>query len=124
MDTVLWIAQILLALIFLLVGGAKLLLPKPTGNIPKPMAYTEDFTQTQLRIIGLLEVLGALGIILPAATGILPWLTPLAAVGLTLVMVGAALTHVRRKEPIIPNVVLGAIAVFVVVGRAFIEPIV
>jgi hypothetical protein len=70
-------------------------------------------------LIGLLEVLGATGLILPAVTGILPGLTPLAALGLALTMIGAMLTHLRRKElPMIAvNFVLLALAAFVVYGR-------
>lgn len=65
-----------------------------------------------------------MGLILPAATGSLPWLTPLAAVGLALTMVGAAIAHLRRGEysHIIVNVVLFGLAVFVAYGRFVVEP--
>jgi hypothetical protein len=61
------------------------------------------------------ELLAAIGLVLPAATGILPWLTPLAAAGLALVMLLAAITHLRRKEPraVVVNAVLFALSAFV-----------
>jgi hypothetical protein len=66
--------------------------------------------------------LGAVGVVLPALTGILPWLTPIAATGLVLTMIGAALTHLRRGEypNIIANMVLLTLAVVVVFGRFFV----
>ena len=77
-----------------------------------------------VRVIGALEVLGAIGIVLPALSGILPRLTPLAALGLVLTMIGAALTHLRRKEHggIAVNAVLLILAAFVAYGRFFVLP--
>jgi hypothetical protein len=79
----------------------------------------EDFSATTVRVIGVVELLGAIGLILPAATGIAPVLTPIAATGLALTMVLAAATHIRRKEPsgVAFNAVLFALAVFVAWGR-------
>jgi DoxX-like family len=78
-----------------------------------------------MRVIGLLEIAGAIGVVAPAATGILPWLTPVAAAGLALIMMSAAIFHARRGEmqAIISNVVLFAVAAFVFVGRSFVEPL-
>jgi uncharacterized membrane protein len=59
----------------------------------------EDFSPVTVRFVGTVELLGAVGLVLPAATGVLPVLTPLAATGLAVTMVLAAATHVRRKEP-------------------------
>jgi hypothetical protein len=117
-NVALWIVQILLAFAFLFAGGAKLAQPRE-ALAQRGMAYVEDFTATQVKLIGALEVLGALGVILPFATGIAPVLTPIAAVGLALQMVGAIVVHVRRGEsaPIAANAVLCALAVFVAVGR-------
>jgi hypothetical protein len=72
-----------------------------------------------------LEILGAIGLILPGLLGILPWLTPLAAVGLALVQVGAGITHIRRGENsyLVMNFILFALAVFVAYGRFFVEPL-
>ncbi len=123
MNTALWIAQILLAIAFLLSGSMKAFRPK--ADMEKNMAWVNDFSQTNLRLIGILEVLGALGLILPAVTGILPILTPLAASGLALIMVGAMITHLRRGEfsAIIANLVLFALAVFVAYGRFVLVPL-
>lgn len=117
MNTALWILQILLAVVFLMTGLMKWM--RPQEEIAKQMAWAQDFSQGQIRGIGLLELLGALGLILPALTGILPVLTPLAAAGLALVMVGAAITHIRRQElgMVVFNAVLFLMAVFVAYGR-------
>src|SRR3712207_6384671 len=95
MGIALWVIQVLLAVAFLVSGAMKLSQPKE--KLLKNMAWVEDFSQPTVRIIGALEVLGAIGIVLPALTGILPWLTPLAALGLVLTMIGAAFTHLRRE---------------------------
>ena len=96
MGIALWVVQVLLAAAFLVSGATKLSQPKE--KLLKYMAWVEDFSQPTVRNIGALEVLGAIGIVLPALTGILPWLTPLAALGLVLTMIGAALTHLRRAR--------------------------
>ena len=90
------------------------------------MEWVGDFTSGQIRGIGILEILGAFGLILPALTGILFWLTPVAAVGLALVMIGAIFTHLRRQEiPMIAgNLILMALALLVAYGHLFIAPIV
>jgi len=98
MDVVVWIFQFLLAGLFGMLGSLKVIQPKEKALEMPNMGWVNDFSQTQLRIIGGLEVLGAIGLILPKLTNILPFLTPLAAVGLMLTMVGAMLTHLRRKE--------------------------
>jgi uncharacterized membrane protein YphA (DoxX/SURF4 family) len=117
MNIFLWIVQIFLAAAFAMAGIVKTTQPKEKlqGMLP----WVEDFTANQVRAIGVIEFLAALGLILPAVTGIAPILTPLAAVGLAITMVGAAATHARRKEPsaIAVNVALFALAVFVAWGR-------
>ena len=119
MGIALWVAQVLLAVAFLGAGATKLMQPKE--KLAKNMGWVEDFSQPTVRIIGALEVLGAIGVVLPALTGILPWLTPLAALGLVLLMIGAALTHLRRTEYgyIAMNVVLLVLAAFVAYGQFF-----
>ncbi|MCT9930613.1 DoxX family protein [Planotetraspora sp. A-T 1434] len=119
MNVVLWILQGLLALVFLAAGAGKLAQPKEKLAANPNMAWTEDFSQPTIKTIGALEVLAAIGLILPGLTGIAPVLTPLAAVGAVLLMVGAAITHGRRKEtqPIVINVVLLIVAVVVAWGR-------
>lgn len=117
MNTALWIVQGVLAVAFLMAGFLKL--TKSREALETNMAYVEDLTDQQLTVNGVVEVLGGLGLVLPAATGILPILTPLAATGLVIVMVLAAALHVQRDElPLIAiNVVLGGLAAFVAWGR-------
>src|SRR5260370_37764084 len=100
-------------------------LTQPREKLVERMAWVNDFSPNTIRLIGSLEVLGALGVILPALTGILPWLTPVAAGGLVLVMVGAMLTHIRRHEytALGTNVILLLLAVVVVYGRFVAVPI-
>lgn len=126
MNITLWIVQGLLALLFLMAGGMKMMQPKDQilEKMGERMGWMEDFSQNTIRGIGLLEVLGALGLILPPLTGILPILAPLAAVGLVLTMIGAAMTHLRRGEmqSIAPNAILLLLALFVVYGRFITVP--
>ena len=122
MSIALWVVQVLLAAAFLVSGATKLSQPKE--KLVKSMTWVEDFSQRTVRIIGALEVMGAIGVVLPALTGIVPWLTPLAALGLVLLMLGAVLTHLRRTEYgyITMNAVLLILAAFVVWGRFFVLP--
>ncbi len=120
MNTFLWIVQGMLAAVFMMTGIMKLVQKKEA--MADKMGFVEDFSQIQVNGIGVLELMGAMGVILPWATGILPWLTPLAAVGLALTMVVAFLTHLRRKELIpmgIVNIVLFSMAIFIAYGRFF-----
>ncbi|TMR90423.1 DoxX family protein [Nonomuraea basaltis] len=118
MNVALWVVAALLALAFLAAGAMKLAQPKEK-LAASGMGWTEDFSSGAVKGIGALEVLGALGLILPAVTGIAPVLTPLAALGLALVMAGAAITHARRKETqmIAINAVLLILAAVVAWGR-------
>ena len=113
MNTVLWILQIVLAAAFALAGIGKLTQPKE--KLQDRMGWVEDYSQRTIRMIGALEVLAAIGLILPAATGILPWLTPLAALGLVVIMLLAIPVHLRRHETqnVVVNVVLALLAAFV-----------
>ena len=118
MNLALWIVAIVLAAVFAASGLMKLLVPKEK-LVNVGQGWAQDFSATSIRLIGVAEVLGAAGLILPAVTHIAPILVPLAAIGLVLVMVGAAVVHARRKETmnIAVNVVLLALAVFVAWGR-------
>lgn len=118
MNIALWIAAGLLAFAFTGAGLLKLLTPKDQ-LVAKGQAWAQDFPPAAVKAIGALEVLGAVGLVLPAALGIATVLTPLAAAGLAVLMLGAAATHTRRKEfpALAPNLVLIALAVFVAVGR-------
>jgi uncharacterized membrane protein YphA (DoxX/SURF4 family) len=118
MDTALWIAQSLLAGIFLATGLIKLTQPR-LKMAAGPMAWAADVTDARFRTIGLLEVIGAIGLILPGVLGIAPGLLPVAALGLVLTMLGAIVTHVRYGETerlVVPIVLLG-LALLVAVER-------
>ena len=119
METALGIAQVLLAAIFLATGLTKLTQPR-AQLAAGPMSWAADVTDAEFRAVGLLEVLGALGLVLPGALGIAPVLTPVAAVGLALTMVGAIATHVRKGETdrLAVPIVLLALTLFVAVERS------
>jgi uncharacterized membrane protein YphA (DoxX/SURF4 family) len=116
-DLFLWIVQVVLAAMFAMAGVMKLTQPK--DKLADRLPWTADFSLVTVRFIGLVEFAAALGLILPAATGIAPVLTPIAASGLVMVMLLAAITHVRRKEPgaIAFNAVLLILAALVAWGR-------
>jgi uncharacterized membrane protein YphA (DoxX/SURF4 family) len=119
MDVVLWITQGLLAAVYLAAGSMKLTRSREQllqGN----MGWVEDFSDPTVKTIGALELLGAIGLVVPWATDIAPVLTPLAAVGLALDMAAAATVHTRRKDPTVALGVVGTLFVlntFVAVGR-------
>jgi len=118
MTRALWIVQGLLALLFLWAGGIKLVLPleKLTGPLPLPGLF--------LRFIGVAEVLGAIGLILPGLLRIRPGLTPLAAAGLVIIMAGATAVTLASGDvamALIPLVV-GLLAAFVAYGRWRLAP--
>lgn len=118
MDIALWIAQILLAVAFLGAGMVKLTQPRP-ALADKGMGFAEDVSDTGLKAIGAVEVLAAIGLVAPAATGIATVLTPLAAAGLVVTMLGAMVVHARRDEysDITKNVVLALLAAVVAWAR-------
>ena len=109
----LWIVQVLLALLFLFAGGAKLVLPPEAmkGPVPIPVLF--------LRFIGVCEVLGALGLVLPGLFRIRTGLTPLAAVGLVIIMIGATVVNLMSGAPAVAliTLVVGLLATFVAYGR-------
>lgn len=122
MNVVLWIVAGLLALTYVLAGVPKA--TQPLAALSKRMGWVSGAPAGLVRFIGAAEVLGAIGLILPLATGILPWLTVAAAVGLVIVQVGAMAVHVSRGETrnLSVNVVLLLLALFLVVGRVTIVP--
>ncbi|HEX4253299.1 MAG TPA: DoxX family protein [Pseudonocardia sp.] len=113
MATLVWVLQILLAVVFVAAGLVKLLRPK--AELRAQMGWVDDYPDNGVKAIGAVEVLAAIGLILPALTGIATVFVPLAALGLVLLMIGAAITHGRRKEyPFVAgNVVLLIIALIV-----------
>ena len=117
MNIVLWIIAVVLAAAFAAAGVMKATTPKE--KLAQNMGWVEDFSAGTIKLIGVVEVLGAVGLVLPAALDIAPVLTPLAAGGLAVMMVLAAVVHARRKEyPFIGvNVVLGGLALLVAIMR-------
>ncbi|WP_328869300.1 DoxX family protein [Streptomyces sp. NBC_00287] len=117
MNVFLWIVQAVLALMFAMAGVMKSTQPK--AKLAEKLPWVSDYSAGTVRFIGVVELAAALGLILPAATGIAPVLTPLAATGLAVVMVLAMVAHARRKEPqaIGFNAVLLILAALVAWGR-------
>jgi uncharacterized membrane protein YphA (DoxX/SURF4 family) len=123
MTYALWIVQVLLALLFLFAGGMKLVIPPDVlasmgspNQIPLPGWF--------VRFIGVVEVLGALGLILPGLLRIKPWLTPLAAAGLVVIMLGATVLNIVADgvaAGVVP-LVIGLLAAFVAYGRWRLAP--
>lgn len=123
MNAALWGLQIVLALLFLLAGTLKT--TQPIEQLATQMTWVPDLTPWQVRLIGVLEILGAIGLILPALTGIWPGLTGFAAVGLALTMIGAVITHLRRAEwpNIGMNLVILVLAIIIAYGRFVLAPL-
>lgn len=123
MNIALWIVTALLALAFAAAGALKLSQSKEK-LAASGMGWTDDYSPTMIKLIGAAELLAAIGLVLPALTGIAPILVPLAATGLVIVMIGAILTHARRNElqAIGINAALLALAAFVAVGRFALAP--
>ena len=116
--TVLWVIAVVLAVAFLAAGLMKLVQPKEK-LAASGMGWTENYSAGTVKLIGALEVLAAIGLVLPAALDIVPILVPLAALGIVLIMIGAIITHTRRRETpaIAINVVLLLLAAVVAWGR-------
>jgi hypothetical protein len=119
MNIVLWIIQVLVALLFLFAGGVKLVLP--IEEMTRQMAMPGLF----LRFLGVVEVLGGLGLILPGLFRIKTWLTPLAAAGLVIIMIGATVISLRIGPvgPAMIPLVTGLLAAFVAYGRWRLAPL-
>jgi hypothetical protein len=119
MNIALWIVAGLLAVAFLAGGAIKLALPRRRLAAAPGGGWVEDVNTGTVKAIGALEVLAAMGLVLPAMLDIAPVLVPVAAVGLVLLMIGAIITHLHRHEakPILANVAYLALAVFVAWGR-------
>jgi uncharacterized membrane protein YphA (DoxX/SURF4 family) len=117
MNIALWIIQVVLALTFLAGGTMKLV--RPRLALAGQMGWVQDFGDAQVKGIGALEVLAAVGLVAPPLLHVATFLTPLAAVGLVLLMLGAAATHLRRHEPqmLAVNGTLLVLAAVVAIGR-------
>lgn len=117
MNIALWIAQILLIPVFGMSGVMKTF---RTSQAKETFPWAKDRSFAFIRFVGTSEFLGALGMFLPMLTGILPWLTPLAAIGFAIIQILAIFTeHLPKKEyNVIPmNIVLLSLSLFVVWGR-------
>ncbi len=119
MNVALWIVAGLLALVFLLAGANKLLIPQEKLARAPGGGWVNDFSAGFVKTLGAIEILGAAGLLLPAALDIAPVLVPLAAVGLATIMVGAAIVTFRRHEPkhVVVDLTYLALIVFVAWGR-------
>lgn len=117
MNIALWIAQVLLAGMYGMAGTMKI---TQIARVRELMPWSKSRSDGFIRFVGISELLGALGMILPMLTGILPWLTPVAAIGLSIIQLLAIFQeHLPKKEyNVLPiNVILLVLAVFVVVSR-------
>ena len=121
MNRALWIVQILLGVYFVAIGVMHFIIP---DGLPEQMAWMYDLSTGLHVVSGIAEILGGLGLILPALTGIRTELVPLAASGLVLVMMGAVVYHIGRGETqnIFFNVVLIVVLGFVAYGRFRLHP--
>jgi uncharacterized membrane protein len=96
MNIIVWIIQGILALMFVMAGIMKTTQPK--DKLIKSLPWVNDYSLSTVRFIGISELLGAVGLIVPQFSGILPILTPVAAVGLAVIMVLAAAHHIPKSE--------------------------
>lgn len=120
MNIALWIVAGLLATAYIAVGGMKIVMStKQLADNPNLAAIAEELSAPAIKAIGAIEVAGAVGLILPWLTGIAPVLTPVAALGLVALQIGAMVFHGRRHEfkqwPV--NVAFAGLAAFVAWGR-------
>lgn len=117
----LWIVNGLLALAFIGAGAMKALRPRP-ALAASGMGWVDDFSDPAVKLIGVAEILGGIGLVLPLLVDIAPVFAPIAATCLTLVMIGAIVVHVRRHESAAPAIVLAVLSAasavlgFVVLG--------
>lgn len=121
MHVALWIVQILLALLFLFAGGSKFVMSAEQMNQGSPIAMSPLF----LRFIGACEFLGGLGLVLPGLFGIKPGLTPLAAAGLVIIMIGATVITVMMGGGVTTLVplVVGLLALWIAYARWKVLPL-
>ncbi len=110
MIIVLWILLALLALFFVAAGATKLARSR-AALASNGMGWVDDFSAPVVKLIALAEVVGGFGLVLPMLTGIAPVLTPIAAIALAVIMVGAAIVHARRKESPVLQIVVAVLCV-------------
>jgi putative oxidoreductase len=119
MDTAITIIQVLLGLLLTVGGVLKLTLPYAKYSNTPGVAWSKDFKPEHIRLIGVLEVSGGVGLIVPLFLSSVTMLTPLAAVGIALYMSGAMATHLRRSEypHMVGNLTCLGLALFVAYGK-------
>ena len=124
LNIVLWAAQVLLGLGFLMAGLTKS--TQSIAELAKSAPYITQFPQLLVRFIGISELLGGIGLLLPSILRIKPSLTPLAALGLMVIMVLATIFHLVKQEfGVLPiPVLMGALAFFIYWGRTKKVPII
>jgi len=120
MNLALWIVQGLLAFAMIAAGAFKVATPRL--KLAEKMHWAQTWSDANVKLLGLAEVLGGIGLIVPGLTGILPVLTPVASICLAILMGGAVKTHLDLKEPAAPAAILGALCLFVAVGRFALAP--
>lgn len=115
MSIALWFAQGFAALVFLLTGALKAVAPKE--RLIEKMRWAATWPPARIKLLGLAEVAGAIGLVLPAGLHIAPVLTPIAAACLAALMLGAVRTHRRLHESFVPALVLALVCVAIAAGR-------
>ncbi len=115
MNTTLWVVQGLLA--FAMFGAGTFKITTPHAKLAEKMKWATTWPPARVKLLGLAQVLGAVGIVVPWATGIAPVLTPIAACCLLVLMLGAVKTHIDLKEPVVAPAVLSVLALFIALGR-------
>lgn len=127
MNTALWILNLFLGVAFTIGGTTMLVLSKERyRSLHETQQWVDDFTARQVKVIGAIKLLGALGLLLPAVGDIAPGLVPVAACGLALFMAGAGTTRFRRGEvqSLVGDLVFIAMFAFLAWGRFDLEPFV
>ncbi|MEF2246042.1 MULTISPECIES: DoxX family protein [unclassified Paenibacillus] len=116
MNIALWVIQIILGFMFIMAGSSKAFQYEKTKA---KMPWVKEYGRGLVTFIGVSELLGGLGLIIPFATGIAPVLTPIAAIGLGIIMLLAAIFHAKRKEnqAIGMNIIILALAIVIAIGR-------
>jgi hypothetical protein len=115
LNTSLWIAQGFVAIVMLVTGFAKLGVPRE--KLAQKMHWAATWPRARIKLLGLAEVAGAVGLIVPAATGIAPFLTPLAGACLAILMIGAVRTHQQLGERAAPAIIVLLLCVAIAAGR-------
>ncbi|MCU1447195.1 DoxX family protein [Cryobacterium sp.] len=118
MNIAIWIITGLLALAF--IGAGLMKVAQPRAKLAaNGMAWTNDYSDAGVKLVGLAELLGGIGLVLPALTGIAPVLVPIAAAALTVIMIGAVVWHLRANDAkgALPSAVLGILSLVVAVTR-------